>query len=1088
MLTSALAPGNLVRWRNGPSGNVGVVQPREGNGHRVSVRFDSGEELEFAWPTDALERLRFEPGAQVESIDDHQLGVVAGAIDSDGLLLYRVNLPGAQTTMVESGLRPGIVTDAASLLRSGNVSSARSCNLRLTAARLLLAHQFDDLSSLSNSRVEIKPHQVAVLHRVASTYPHRFLLADEVGLGKTIEAGLIIKELKARGVVTRTLILAPSGIVTQWQVELKTKFNQTFSQYRRDSIAFLQTNSPGENVWTLNDNVITSTSYASLDEKRQREIAMAGWDLVVIDEAHHARRQWEGASRYSETKLYQLAEMLADPDMGKARAMLFLTATPMQLSTFELYSLVELLDPALFPGFPEFERHRQELAGLNSTVDGVRRWNSLPTAERQEATVEVIKWLAPERTDASDLLQTAAGRQVVTEELLSKHRLSEVMIRNRKAVVGGFMPRSAAIWPVHLSAQELEAYNATTDYVRTGYARSRALRNNALGFLMAIFQKLNSSSTYALRQSLMRRIEKLESGIRYEGISVDVEDDEIEEKSVSDGLGDLLAVERADTVQEIRELARIVGLLDGIQVDSKLQVLLDRLRELIVRDPLTKVIIFTQFRDSQEYIARHLDATWHVGVFHGQLRAADKDQVIDRFREASGPAILISTEAGGEGRNFQFCHILLNYDLPWNPMKIEQRIGRLDRIGQQHPVTIINFSIVGTIEERVLEVLSRRIRLFEETIGGLDPILGDIEENLKDVFLQGEKQAKAALDRLDTELESRVLAAREAERRLADLIMDVKSFRQDEVRKLLDRQTLVDTDMLRRFALASLQELGSQADEDAQVPGVYNIRLRGQFLNEYPQFGREGASRRATFDPNVARQYESVEFFAFGHEIVDTLIERALSRTYGGRTSARTIHTEFWPPTEGWFFTYTLSFGGVGKTMEVFPIFIHRDGRVDPVLSDWLLDHASSMKREEWDPVPLPPADGAFERAVAAAEIRAKDRLLARQAELSAVNQQRLEQEKSKVHRLYDYRTRAAAEKLVAVGATLERIRNSPDQEVQRIIPIWSKNLENARRTVQTVESDRVRRLAELEGTANVTAKQDLLTASYVQIVPAVAP
>lgn len=156
--------------------------------------------------------------------------------------------------------------------------------------------------------MEIKPHQVAVLHRVASTYPHRFLLAVEVGLGKTIEAGLIIKELKARGVANRVLVLAPSGIVSQWQFDLKTKFNEVFAHYNRATIDYLTANNPGENVWALNGNVIASTSYVSWDEDRRREIALAGWDLVVIDEAHHARRTWrtpDGVARRLVTTPYR---------------------------------------------------------------------------------------------------------------------------------------------------------------------------------------------------------------------------------------------------------------------------------------------------------------------------------------------------------------------------------------------------------------------------------------------------------------------------------------------------------------------------------------------------------------------------------------------------------------------------------------------------------------------------------------------------------------------------------------------------------------------------------------------------------------
>ena len=404
--------GNLVRWRNGQAGNIGVVIEALQDGRQARVHFDSGETLVFAWPSSALERVVFHAGSQVESTADHQVGVVTALTVNAGVVIYQVALAGgALKAVAETGLRPALVTDPVSILRSGDLGLARSTNLRVAATRLLLAHQFDGLSSLSNSRVEIKEHQVSVVHRVATSYPHRFILADEVGLGKTVEAGLIIKELKARGVANRVLILAPPGIVSQWQYELRTKFNEVFSHYNRASTGFLAAERPGDNVWTLRDNVIASTSYAAWDEKRQAEIALAGWDLVIIDEAHHARRTREGEGRYRSTKLYRLAEALADPDQGRSLGFLMLTATPMQLDPFELYSLIELLDPTLFADERDFEDHRSQLAGLNQTVDLVRRWESLtePASRWKPSTPWAHGWTptAPPPPPASHRVRAA---------------------------------------------------------------------------------------------------------------------------------------------------------------------------------------------------------------------------------------------------------------------------------------------------------------------------------------------------------------------------------------------------------------------------------------------------------------------------------------------------------------------------------------------------------------------------------------------------------------------------------------------------------------------------------------------------------
>src|SRR6266496_3029552 len=192
MTSEALVRGNLIRWCLGRAGNIGVVVEMPNSGREVRVHFDSGEDMAFAWPTKVLERVVFPVGSQVQSLADHQVGVVTSASPNAGLIIYQVSLAGgASKSILETGVRPAVISDPIALLRAGTLGSARSCKLRITATRLAFAHQFDSLSSLSNSRVEIKEHQVAVVHRVATMYPHRFILADEVGLGKTIEAGLI---------------------------------------------------------------------------------------------------------------------------------------------------------------------------------------------------------------------------------------------------------------------------------------------------------------------------------------------------------------------------------------------------------------------------------------------------------------------------------------------------------------------------------------------------------------------------------------------------------------------------------------------------------------------------------------------------------------------------------------------------------------------------------------------------------------------------------------------------------------------------------------------------------------------------------
>lgn len=1077
-MSRAPVPGILVRWVNGPSGSdIGLVTEVTNAGKRVRIDFDSGEERIFAWPNGVLERMVFAERSHVAVHDHDQIGVVESIVPVEDVLYYSVQLPGGELVMVsEASLRPATVTDPIQLLTTGVFHSTRSVNLRTVATQLQFASESGELSSLSSSRVEVKPHQVWVTHRATSAFPHRFLLADEVGLGKTIEAGLIIKELKARKVVERILVIAPSGIVSQWQFELKNKFNEVFSRYNRETVTYLKTQHPNENVWTLRNQVVVSDAYASYDEKRRAQISEVDWDLVVIDEAHHARRGLPGSSS---TNLYKLAEALAQGDPN--RGLLLLTATPLQLHRSELYSLVDLLDPALFPDFQDFDNHCASLSGLNRTLERVLAWDSLSHDERDLTTSGLEEWLALGEGEATQGAATTAGRLRLRQRLLEKHKLSEVMLRNRKSVVGGFMPRVAIVWPVDLTEDELVAYDAVTDYCRTGYRVATAINDQAMGFVMATFQKMNSSSSFAAKQSLMRRIAKLEGKALPRRSNLVLDEADVEEKG-TEALDPWLGWSSEDRDEEVVELQRVVGLLDRVRVDSKTEVLLKRLSELVTRDPNVKVLLFTQSRDTLEYLSRRISEPWSVEQFHGQLKPQEKDETVALFREGIGPHIMLSTEAGGEGRNFQFCNILINYDLPWNPMKIEQRIGRLDRIGQKHPVKVINFSLRGTIEERVLEVLDQRIKIFEETIGGLDPILGGVEQDLKKLFLLADEEAEKALNNYGRTLEDRVAQAREAEEKLADFIMDTKSFRQDETRALLERADTVGNDLVRRFVINSLAELGCHIREEPPTSGIYSITYHGQFLIDFPDFGKEDITVRGTFHPAVAQEHEDIEFFAVGHRLVDALMNRALQDTYPGRTSRRLIRTDEHEGAQGWFFTFGLEFHGVFTINEVFPVFLSEDGYSSEI-SEWILNRTARLKFEEPSSEELREPPDPDQLAQEALSIAMK-RLVQLQSEIAVTNRSRAEKEKAKLLRFFDYRKEVARQKVSHAAGVVARLEGTNDPESLKILPAWKKNLENAERVVGHLQAEQDRQISELAQREQIKAKQQLLTASFVTIQP----
>jgi ATP-dependent helicase HepA len=393
------------------------------------------------------------------------------------------------------------------------------------------------------------------------------------------------------------------------------------------------------------------------------------------------------------------------------------------------------------------------------------------------------------------------------------------------------MPRHASRWEVTLTRSEVDALAAVENYVLTGYNVATSNRDNSLGFVMTTFQKLMASSIAALRASLAKRFRSMERlGI---GSTVSAEE-ALEEDAPA---ADVVTRGRAMT-GEREQLARLIALLDKVETDSKADVLLDQLDVVREQDANAKVLIFTEFRETQDYLAKRLAARgWGVNVFHGQMKIEGKDKAVEQFRDDEGSRVLVSTEAGGEGRNFQFCHLLVNYDLPWNPMRVEQRIGRVDRIGQENVVQVFNLWVRGTIEERILDVLERRINVFEQTVGGLDPILGETERDLRRILRQAGVERERALEQFEQDVERRVAKARRAERQLRDFVMDTKSFSREISERVLGQASPVseeDRERLVRRLLASVRTYLHEFKD-----GEYELVFHEPFVSDYPEFVKD---------------------------------------------------------------------------------------------------------------------------------------------------------------------------------------------------------------------------------------------------------
>lgn len=932
-----------------------------------------------------------------------------------------------------------LVDDPGGRLAVGQLGPSTAYRLALRAAFLRHAYRFDPLAGLSNARVEPKHHQVYVAHRVTRKPAPRMILADEVGLGKTIEAGLILKELRAREAAERTLILVPANLATQWQQELRVKFNEDFTILDGDAARHLGRD--GGNPFETSDSIIASLAFASR-EQRIQQIMSVPWDLVIFDEAHRVR-----LGKSTRTRAYNLAEGLWDHVPG----VLLLSATPMQLGVLELWGLIDLVEPGLYPSPAAYEAVRRTLPHLNELMRAVRDWTTLDELEQRGIARRFERQLDGVGLPIADLrrLHDRGFREEALDRIAATHPLAEVLVRNRRADVGGFTQRQATRILVDQTPEEEDAREAVTAYLRQTYNLAEG-GNSALGFLLVTYHKMLASSSAAIYASLRKRRERLRDELEAEAEAIEQGWSEaahrerlevLEMEDSTEGLEGLRARELA-LETEILELDGLLARLGKLR-DSKARQLVELVDQVLHEDPTEKVLIFTQFRETQRLLEAALrHRGYSVELFHGGMRPAEKDAAVEAFRRRS--QVLVSTEAGGEGRNLQFCHVMFNFDLPWNPMRVEQRIGRIDRIGQTKPVRIVNLAVAGTVEERVLEVLSERIRLFEESIGSLDPILGDLESDIEGLVLLPPDVADAGLVELGHTIEQQVRQAQVDEESWRDFALERNSFRRDETNRLLNRRSMATHRELADFVDTALAyEGGSVAEE---VDGRLSITLS-------PALRRDLRAREArhvgTFDPGVAVREESWDFFAMGHELVDGLLDR-IAGDIAGRSGART--TADAPAPIGVEVVYELEVAGSQHA-----------GRLVRHVVDASLSVRSEPVTRQFDggeltePVEVPPwtADAlSASRRVAQAEmIEMREEMLGNFEDLRAGRLARLE-------RVHDHRVRLLERAIDRRLESIAELEQDEDESRRRILPALNARVAKDRGRIVEFDEQLVRDIA----------------------------
>jgi superfamily II DNA or RNA helicase len=803
--------------------------------------------------------------------------VVEGPILPEPIEVLALVAMGASMKVIGKGLRTGQVRDP--ILDSAQLAQltitpkdppfdgdSLHFKLGVEAARLGLAYEYDPYFSLSIARVDPLPHQLEAVYDYFLKLPRiRFLLADDPGAGKTIMAGLLLKELKIRGLVNRTLIVAPANLTFQWQREMKDKFREQFDIMRGEVLRTQY----GQNPWQEHNQVVTSVSWISRVEDAKESLLRSSWDLIIVDEAH----KMSAYSTDKKTLAFQIGEALSE----RTDHFLLMTATPHKGDPENFRLFLSLLD-------------RDVYGDVKSLEEAMRR-QSAPFYLRRVKEA-LVTFPDPETGEVKKL----------------------------------FTNRDVRTTKFELDGDEFDFYDSLTRYVEDQSIMAAAAENvqaNILSFQMAMLQRRFASSMYAVRRSLERMRDKrkriLEDPEKYRQEQIDRKlpddyDDLTEEEQVkimASAEDCVLAIDPAALRDEIQRLDKLVDQarsLEKREIESKLTKLRQVLNEQhIFSDPRMKLLIFTEHKDTLDYLAadgrdgRPLGKLreWGLTVtqIHGGLPIGDRDTPNSRihaereFREDC--QILVATEAAGEGINLQFCWLMINYDIPWNPVRLEQRMGRIHRYGQQNDCLIFNFAAVNTREGRVLEKLLMRLAEIKDELG---------TDKVFDVV--GEMLPSNLLEKMFREM----YAKRLSESNIADRIVrdiDPERFKRITGSTLegLAKKDLNLSALVGKSVEAKERRLVPEVVEDffvsaGPIAGIHSSPIRGKehvyrvgkipktlsAIAEKlePRFGRLGREyQRVVFDKRLLGDDATLEWVTPGHPLFEAIRSDVTDRVSG---------------------------------------------------------------------------------------------------------------------------------------------------------------------------------------------------------------
>jgi superfamily II DNA or RNA helicase len=859
---------------------------------------------------------------------------VIDRLDAWGQLSYRVWLPNKDAVIRagESELTP----------LSSVVPTVEHVLHATAAAKLQDALEENLLLAPIQSSVVPLPHQLYALNRAMSRHRIRYLFADEVGLGKTIEAGLVLRELKLRGRIDRVLVVAPKGLIRQWQAEMRLHFGETLHHVdTADLASFRQWRTDEDNLWRVHDQVICSLDsvkpiegrrgwsteqVAAHNRERFEDLVAAGWDLVIIDEAHRLGGSTDLVARY------KLGAALAEA----SPYLLLLSATPHQGKTDQFMRLMQLLDKEAFPDEASITRDRVQ-----------------PFVVRTEKRASI----------------NAEGLA------LFKPRLTRLQ---------------AVAWQ-HRHGAQRQLYEAVTDYVRHGYNQAMAAKQRHVAFLMILMQRLVTSSTAAIRVTLEKRLMVLEAPPPQTELfnAVDPADwVELDGQTQAD-----VAFDVAGWVLEKGEVETLLTLARETEAagsDAKAEALLELVYKLQQEenDPALKVLVFTEFVATQAMLAGFLESRgFPVVTINGGMDMESRSRSQRTF--AAEARILVSSDAGGEGLNLQFCHVIVNFDCPWNPMKIEQRIGRVDRIGQRHVVRAFNFVLEDTVEHRVREVLEQKLAVIAEEFGVdktadvMDSV--DVDPVFDALFVRGlqdPSSIEAACDAVVDVVREQVSDAKKN----ADLISDGHDLDASSARQWRDHPAQF---WLERAIVNGLREKGGEA---TKTDAAWCVR-----------WGDGSESLQACFDARLAEENPALEWITLEDPRARAVIDR-LPHCVAGQPMPTVQMTGLPDTVRGVWSLWQISLAADGSSRKRFlPVFVNEQGRA-----------FVPTARRVWDLLLTevvrigPPAEGdgsvpAYEASIDAARTQG-ERIF---RELMTEHKQRLKDERERAQYAFEARRQA---------------------------------------------------------------------------------